>query len=202
MNGLLTILTLVAFTLMPLPTQSSEFDKINIVIDNTIAHEGGWSDHKSDAGGKTKFGITLATAQRYLGSKFSAEQLRSISQNEAKQFYKQYVFYANKINEMPEQIWDILFDMHVNHGSVNANKLLQKALARLGQKLEVDGVIGSGTKTAVAQVEPRLLREALITQRMAFYAAIIKAKPDQKVFLAGWINRCAQFVNDPKLCKI
>lgn len=178
----------------------SEYDKTDIVINNTLEHEGGWSDNPNDPGGKTNHGITLATAQRYLGPKFTADKLRVMSQNEARQFYRQYVFYANHINEMPDKIWDVLFDMHVNHGSVNANRMLQKALVRLGQKVTIDGVYGTETRLAVRKVDPRLLREALITQRMVFYRDIVRAKPAQKVFIVGWINRCAQFVTDPKLC--
>lgn len=167
---------------------------ISSVIDNTIKHEGGWSDHKADKGGKTNWGITLGTYKRY-NPKATEQTLRALTIEQAREFYKKNFFDGNNVAEYPQEVWDVVFDMCVNHGPKNAVLIAQKALSTLGYKIGLDGVYGKQTKEAMAKVDPKAFRQAIISQRTGFFGAIISKNPSQKVFAAGWMNRVATFAN-------
>lgn len=178
----------------------SQFDKVEKVINNTINIEGGFSNHPNDKGGATKFGITLALYQKLVNPSATALDLQGLSANDARQIYKAQFFYKNKIEQLPEGIWDIMFDMTVNHGPKNAFSIMQMAMRRLGQKVGLDGANGPetiGAATTLANQSINALRMALMAERVGFYSAIIQRKPDQKVFAAGWLNRSVYFLDNP-----
>lgn len=191
-----TFNAVVAALIFMVTLQLSQFDKVEKVINNTINIEGGFSNHINDKGGATKFGITLGTYQRFVNKNATVKDLQALSANEARQFYKTYFFYKYNMQDLPEPVWDIVFDMSVNHGPTNAFSIVQLALIKLGQKPGVTGELDAPTKDAISKVDPNALRYAIISQRVSFYDAIIAHKPDQKIFAVGWFrNRCAYFVN-------
>lgn len=49
-----------------------------------LAHEGGYSNHPSDPGGPTNFGITLAVYRQYVKRNVTAAEVRAMSAEEAK----------------------------------------------------------------------------------------------------------------------
>ena len=53
-------------------------------FDRLIGHEGGYSDHPSDPGGKTQFGITEAVARAH---GFTGD-MRTLTRDEAKRIYR------------------------------------------------------------------------------------------------------------------
>jgi lysozyme family protein len=180
----------------------SQFDKIERIINTTINIEGGFSNHPNDRGGATKYGITLALYQRLINKTATVAQVQALSANEARQIYKQHFFYANKIETLPEGIWDIMFDMTVNHGPKNAFSILQMTIRRLGIKVSLDGSNGPETAkaaTTLAEQNVAALRMSIMAERVGFYSAIIQRKPDQKVFAAGWLNRSVHFLDNPVL---
>lgn len=173
----------------------SQFDKAEQVINNTINIEGGFSNHPNDKGGATKYGITLALYQKLVNKNATAQDLMGISSNEARQFYKEYFFYKYTIQDLPESIWDIVFDMTVNHGPTNAFSIVQLAVNYLGQKTSITGVNDAEMQGAIAKLDTRAVRASIIAQRVSFFDDIITHKPTQKVFAIGWFrNRCAYFI--------
>jgi lysozyme family protein len=183
----------------------SQFDKVEKAINTTIQLEGGFSNHPNDRGGVTKYGITLTLYQKIVNPNATASDLQAISSNDARQFYKAQFFYKNKIEQLPEGIWDIVFDMCVNHGPKNAFSIMQMCFRRLGQKCSLDGATGPETIAAATtlagttQASLNALRMALMAERIGFYAAIIQRKPDQKVFASGWMSRAVYFLDQPVL---
>lgn len=190
---------LVVLILMPTPALS-QFDKAEKVINHTIEMEGGFVNHPKDPGGATKYGITLNTYKKLVNKDATVKDIMVLSLNEAKQFYRTYFFYKYNIEKLPEPVWDIVFDMTVNHGPSNAFSILQLALIKLGQKPAVTGVNDAATQGACQQVSPAALRASIIAQRCSFYAAIIRKKPEMKIFANGWYgSRCAAFVDNQLL---
>jgi lysozyme family protein len=180
--------------------QLSQFDKVEKVINNTIQIEGGFSNHQDDKGGATKFGITLGLYQKLVNKNATIRDIQALSANEARQFYKTYFFYKYNLQELPEPIWDIVFDMCVNHGPSNAFSITQLALVKIGQNPAITGQFDTATKDAISKVDVQALRTSLIAQRASFYAAIIRHKPSQKIFANGWfINRVAFFTDNQVL---
>lgn len=165
------------------------------IIEQTLKHEGGWSNHCADKGGATNFGITFATYKMYNPSA-TLEELRTMTKAEAIRFYEEHFFKTYKIADLPDAIQDIMFDMCVNHGPRNAAKILQRSLSALGTNIEVDGKIGPMTikhANEVANISPDELRNKVNDKRWEFYKAIVENNPSQQVFINGWKNRVDSF---------
>ena len=62
--------------------------------------------------------------------------------------------------------------------------------------LAVDGACGPRTSLAAADAERAMgdwLLAALVEERRNFYLALVERRPEQRVFLDGWLNRLAEF---------
>ncbi len=84
------------------------------------------------------------------------------------------------------------FDAQVNPSfGVNGAKLLQMSINKeFAVGLKVDGVIGEKSLAALEEVKnySRLLR-TMKRYRVVFYAKHIAENPEDKVYIAGWIDR-------------
>ncbi len=163
-----------------------------IAISKTLEHEGGWSDHALDKGGKTKYGITLSTLQSFRPGA-TEKDLRQMTKEDATSFYVKHFFYGMGVDRLPEGVQDIVFDMNVNHGLRNSIKILQRALVACGKHILVDGIPGPNTVTAAFSVPVQKLRTNIIEARLNFYRAIIRNNPSQQVFWRGWEKRARSF---------
>jgi lysozyme family protein len=175
---------------------SSEIFKLAIY--RTTEFEGGYSNHTNDRGGKTKYGITEATWLNYWKKKNQVppSRIESITQQQAKEIYFSEYWTAPGVDRVADVAPDLavhLFDACVNHGSVAAVKMLQKACNFLGASLTVDGKIGAKT---LAEVHSLAIRYGLALvnsfrfQRAKYYEAIVAKDSTQRAFLKGWMKRC------------
>ena len=59
--------------------------------------------------------------------------------------------------------------------------------------VNADGAIGPATLAALTAIkdEPKVTIKKMSAYKEAFYKSIVAAKPDQKKFLGGWLNRVA-----------
>ena len=71
-----------------------------------------------------------------------------------------------------------------------AVKDLQAAL----DTVTVDGIIGPETLAAVERDMPEVVGRRLAVERTIRLVRFVKSKPDQMVFLVGWVRRCLSFV--------
>ena len=104
--------------------------KIDELLDALIDREGGYSNHPSDRGGPTKFGITeaVARAHGYSGA------MRNLPREEAAVIYKRLYWIRPRFDEVAkrsEAIAAELFDTGVNMGPAVAATFLQRALSAL-----------------------------------------------------------------------
>jgi lysozyme family protein len=159
-------------------------DKVfEAVIDQTLAHEGGYSNNSSDAGGETKYGISKKS--------YPNVDIKNLTLEQAKAIYKKDFW----DNQGYSQIEDItlaskVFDLGVNMGTKNAIILLQRSLKANGFKsLEDDGIYGSATKEALSTSDPKKVIIALRSEAAGYYRRLVTANQSQKVFLKGWLNR-------------
>lgn len=163
------------------------------IIKNTLKHEGGWSKHPKDPGGSTNYGITLKT-YRGIFPKATEADLHMMTREDAIIFYKAHIWRSARPERIPEGIRDVWFDMVVNHGIINANILLQRALRVIDPSIADDGVIGPKTRETMTNIKDiQKVRDAIILERERFYRRIVERKPSQKVFLKGWLNRNNSF---------
>ena len=137
----------------------------------------GWVNNPADTGGLTKFGIAQKSHPAIDVSKLTLAQAKKI-------YYDEYWVPA-RCSDLPAPLCIAHFDAAVNHGISRANKFLQQAVGAA-----VDGVIGPKTISLANQVMPLLTPAAVLKSRRDFFASIVKNRPDQNVFLKGWLARC------------
>ena len=152
------------------------FDEI---IDITLHHEGGYVNDPTDMGGETNFGI----AKRF----YPDVDIKNLTEEGAKDIYRADYWDKNRVEELPEQLRHIFFDMCVNQGRGTAVRILQRACVAKGADIAIDGGMGPGTKGAIETYKPSVDR--VRCYRLKHYYDIVNNKPEQEKFLFGWFKR-------------
>ena len=154
------------------------FDEI---IEQVLEHEGGYVDDPTDRGGQTKYGISKRA--------YPDEDIKALTVERAKELYKRDYWDRFKVDNLPDRIRHIYFDMCVNMGGGRATKILQEACnSKNSYKIDVDGGIGKNTIKASANLEDFRLR----AYRVMFYAELVMKKPEQMKFWVGWFRRSCE----------
>ena len=160
-------------------TVLTSFDEI---IEITLEHEGGYVHDPKDLGGETNYGIT----KRF----YPDVDIKNLTEEGAKEIYKKDYWDKNKVDDLPDNLKHIYFDMCVNQGRGTAVKVLQRAINGKGGKISVDGGFGPGTKAALAKYTPEL--ERVRCYRLKHYYDLVNKKPEQERFLFGWYRRALE----------
>ena len=150
-------------------------------FDLVLKHEGGYSDHKSDPGGKTMYGVTERVA-REAGYK---EDMRELPLDLAKRVYLERYWKPVRADDLPPSIRYAIFDAAVNSGPAQAALWLQRALG-----VKADGVIGPITLKAAYAANPDALRMRMLSQRLRFMAGL----SNWPAFSRGWAIRIASLM--------
>lgn len=147
-------------------------------FDLLMTHEGGYSNHASDPGGKTRYGITEAVAREngYTGA------MHELPLDVAKKIAKTKYWDACQCDVMPDALRYPLFDGAYNSGVGQSVKWLQGAAG-----VKADGVIGPMTRQAVALLDPFAIKSAMLGRRLRFLAEL----KNWSVFGNGWTRRVA-----------
>ncbi|MQY41569.1 peptidoglycan-binding protein [Epibacterium sp. SM1969] len=174
-----------------------------------IAREGGYVNDADDPGGATKYGVTLATLKRYGHDKtgdgrIDHHDLKLLEKRDALRIFVDHYYKAPRIDLLPAEIQDSVFDMSVNAGR-NAVRILQRVLVQMGYALKVDGRIGPKTTRAcraAADVNVSALRDAYGIARRNYYFAIGDRRPSSRKYVrsrtgrkGGWIKRSEEFIS-------
>ena len=149
-----------------------------------LAREGGYVNNPADHGGATNEGITLATLAAYRGHPVTADDIRSIPSDDVAAIYRAGYWETIRGDDLPAGVDLSVFDCAVMSGPKRAIQWLQYSVCAAP-----DGVLGPHTMDAVAHANPEAVVASIAALRIAFYRQIVAAKPDQGVFLAGWISR-------------
>ena len=162
-----------------------KMDRFEKIFDYLLKVEGGYSDDKYDKGGKTKYGIIEEEARKY-GYK---GYMRDMPLYIAKDIYNKKYYHKNGLDTLKsDKIALSICDWIVNSGSWGAKKA-QAALNELGFDLRVDGILGKKSLSALNEVDETKFLEKYHDLQRRYYRAIVANKPNQKVFLKGWLNR-------------
>ena len=146
-----------------------------------IEDEGGYVNDRTDRGGETKYGISKAS--------YPSLGIANLTIDQAKDIYKNDFWDEVRAEEFSSSVRYPLFDMAVNHGQVNAVKILQRAAGMLGK--DVDGVIGPKTIESSKKVD--FIK--FTWERLLFYGRIVKNDPSQLKYINGWINRAMKVMS-------
>lgn len=173
--------------------QSTDF--LSTEINKILESEGGFQQDSSDSGNfvngtliGTNKGITANALAEFRGvdpTTITVDDIKGVTDEEAKEIYAQNYYLKPKINELPQDIQDTVMDMYVNSGR-NAVKILQRLAG-----VEADGVIGPATIKAVQ--EANITRNQYADARIDYYTKVAENNPSQNKFLQGWINRANKY---------
>ena len=146
-----------------------------------LGHEGDFSDHVKDPGGKTRFGITEAVAREagYIGN------MRELPVDLAKRIYLERYWRPIRADDLPPGIRYVMFDGAVNSGPAQATLWLQRSLA-----VQADGIIGPKTLAAAYAHPAENLRLGILAQRLRFMTGLA----NWPAFSRGWARRIADLM--------
>ena len=146
-----------------------------------LVHEGGYSNHPSDPGGPTNWGITIFDARAYWRKDATATDVRTMPVEVAKDIYRSKYWDAMRCDELPAGVDYAVFDYGVNSGIGRAGKVLRSKLGLSDHGSTItDEVIAATTKR-----DPGILIEAICDERLAFLQGL-RTWP---VFGNGWGRR-------------
>lgn len=172
---------------------------VDTLISDVIGREGGYSNHPSDKGGATRWGVTeaVARAHGYRGD------MRRFPRSEAVAIYRRIYWLRpgfDAVARSAPRIAAELFDTGVNMGPSVASGFLQRALNALNRgafdfpDIPVDRRIGPRTIAALETFLAKrgrggeeVLLKALEALQGERYLALAEQRPANEAFLYGWL---------------
>ncbi|HZF43346.1 MAG TPA: glycosyl hydrolase 108 family protein [Sphingomonadaceae bacterium] len=172
---------------------------IDLLIEDLIGREGGYSNHPADRGGATRWGVTeaVARAHGYAGA------MRHLPREEAAAIFRRSYWLRpglDRVAMRAPRVAAELFDTGVNMGAETAVGFLQRALNALNRGArDYPDVPGTGRVDAATEKaldgfmrargrtgETVLLKaiEALQGER---YLRLAEKRPANEAFLYGWL---------------
>jgi lysozyme family protein len=148
-----------------------------------LAHEGGYTNHPSDPGGPTNFGITIHDYRKYIKPNATAADVRAMRVDQAKAIYRAKYWNAQRCDELPAGVDYSVFDYGVNSGIGRSGKVLRRVIGLP----DTTHVVTDEVLRAVAKRDPKALVTAINDERLAF----LKRLKTWPVFGKGWSTRVA-----------
>jgi lysozyme family protein len=146
--------------------------------------EGSYANHPADRVGATMKGITQRVYDRYRTlSGLGTQAVKLILDDEVRETYQQQYWNAGNCRRLRGKLDLAHFETVVNIGINRATRILQESSG-----CTADGTSGPMTLAAVGSCELRPALEHCCEIREGWYRNRTMEKPDQKVFLKGWLN--------------
>ena len=149
-------------------------------LKRVLVHEGGYSNHPSDPGGPTNWGITIHDVRAHWKPDATAADVRAMPVAVAKQIYRSKYWEALRCDDLPAGVDYAVFDYGVNSGIGRAAKVLQRFVG-----VDADGEVGPATIAAAAGADTSELIDRICDERLAF----LQGLRTWSVFGKGWGRR-------------
>lgn len=180
-------------------------------LEPVLHHEGGYSHIESDRGGETYRGISRKHHPQWDGWNTIDAFKKAVGTPRRGQFivdnaldaavidlyHREYGEPMSVDNIVYQGIANEMMDIGINCGAYRAIKILQRAynlcnkMESIGADLEVDGVMGLMTLTAVNNYpQPDILVKVMNGLQMQLYIKICEKNPAQEINFLGWLKRC------------
>jgi lysozyme family protein len=151
----------------------------------TLAWEGGFTNHPLDPGGATNFGIIQTRYDEYRKfKKLKTQTVKLITKEEYTEIYDKYYWDPVRAQYLLGPLGLALFDTAVNLGVGGALSRLQSSM-----KLPVTGKWTQNISDKIHDANQLDIAINICKLRIAKRYARVKQRPDQVVFLKGWLNR-------------
>jgi lysozyme family protein len=161
---------------------ASSFDA---AIQFVLRWEGGYVDNPADHGGATNRGITQRVYDAARAAQgMPVQDVRQIGDAEVMAIYRDGYWQPPRCDLLTPHLDLVQFDTAVNMGVKRAVAFLQGCVG-----CAPDGSFGDHTVQAVQQSSPAAVVASYCATREQFYRTLAAQKPDQAVFLQGWLNR-------------
>lgn len=158
------------------------------IVDLILLHEGGtYTNDPADAGGPTKWGITIPVLSKHRGYVCDHTHIQAMSRTEAADIYRK--LFVRPFDGLPDPLRVNVIDFGVNAGTYRAAVELQKIIGA-----GVDGKVGKQTKSLAVE---RDWNQLYVGARIAFYEGLILAKPTNMKWRNGWRRRALSFIETP-----
>jgi uncharacterized protein (TIGR02594 family) len=149
-----------------------------------LVHEGGYSNHPSDPGGPTNYGITIHDFRKYIDRNGTAADVRAMTVEQAKTIYRRRYWDVQRCDQLPAGVDYAIFDYGVNSGIGRSGKVLRRVLGLSdGTSAITDEVIA-----AAGRRDPKVLASAICDERLAF----LRGLGTWPTFGRGWSRRVAE----------
>lgn len=149
------------------------------LYDYLMKVEGGYVNNPHDHGGETKWGVTQNTLNAY----YPNLTVQAMNLGQWKSIIQNYWKLAGCELILNTGVAVMVFDWFWGSG-YNSTKRIQWHF-----KLIVDGVFGHKTAEIINNLPCANAIGILHDLRMQHFEEIVKSKPDQKIFLKGWLYR-------------
>jgi lysozyme family protein len=149
-----------------------------------LAHEGGYTNHPSDPGGPTNFGITIHDYRKYAKPDATAADVRAMKVEEAKRIYRAKYWDAQRCDELPAGVDYAVFDYGVNSGIGRSCRVLRRVLPLADNSSSVTDAVIAAARAADAKA----LVVAICDERLRF----LQGLRTWSVFGKGWGRRVAE----------
>lgn len=151
----------------------ADFDYAILTV---LRNEGGLVNNPNDPGGITKYGISKRA--------YPNLDIAALTLDAAEAIYKKDFWKFGGI--VDQAVATKLFDAYVN---------MEHTAIRIAQtvvKVPVDGSYGPHTEMAINNADPREFLKSFRLALAQHYKDIVTAKPEEAVFLKGWLTRALQ----------
>lgn len=178
--------------------------QLKSIIDGILRVEGSkYTNHPSDRGGPTKYGITLQTLGEFRRRQATADDVKNLTESEARSIYTRRYIEAPRFDDVTKlhgAVGHEIVDAGVLSGPARAAMWLQAALNALNRQerdypdvLE-DGAVGARTLDALgAYLNKRgadgatVLLRALNCQQGQHFLTISRNRKADEDFVFGWL---------------
>jgi lysozyme family protein len=148
-----------------------------------IKSEGGFVNNPKDPGGMTNLGVTRSAWQGYLNRDVTETEMRALTPDAVKPFYKALYWDRIKGDSLPDGVDYAAYDLAVNSGPHKAAQYLQKIAG-----VTVDGMIGPKSLEAIQSCDAKETADAICDMRLDF----LKGLSTFSTFGKGWSRRVAE----------
>lgn len=149
-----------------------------------LVHEGGYTNHPSDPGGPTNWGITIFDARKHWKPGATAADVKAMPKSVAIDIYRAKYWAPIRCDEMPAGLDYALFDYGVNSGIARAGKVLRRVVGLPDDTWAVTDAVTA----AVAKRDPGALIAAVCDERLRF----LRSLRTWPTFGGGWGRRVAE----------